>query len=55
LKTDKKGEVYAQGCSLQFMGLGREEIEKNFSIKNRQILEDDYPLPDKNSAPEDQG
>jgi hypothetical protein len=36
------GVVYAQGCTLQFLGLSREEIAKNFSLKNLQILEEEY-------------
>jgi len=40
-KTDEKGEPYAQGCALQFLGLSPEEISWNFSIKNRQILDND--------------
>lgn len=39
-KIDNKGQSYAQGCSLQFLGLSEGEIAKNFSIKNRQILEE---------------
>jgi hypothetical protein len=42
-KTDEQGAVYGQGCSLQFLGLSKEEIKKNFSIKNMQILEDGHP------------
>ena len=53
-KTDKKGVIYAQGCSLQFLGLSKEEIEKNFSIKNTELLEDNYPLHDTQSPPESQ-
>jgi DNA repair exonuclease SbcCD ATPase subunit len=53
-KTDENGEVYGQGCSLQFLGLNKEEIKKNFLLKNRQILEDTYPPPDTNNTPEDQ-
>ena len=40
-KMDEMGVVYAQGCSLQFLGLSREEIAKNFSLKNLQILEEE--------------
>jgi len=39
---------------LQFLGLSKEEIEKNFSLKNLLILEEAYPLPDEKSFPEDQ-
>ena len=53
-KTTENGEVYGQGCSLQFLGLNKGEIEKNFLLKNRQILEDTYPPPDTNNTPEDQ-
>ena len=38
-KTDENGEVYAQGCSLQFVGLNKKEIDKNFEIKNKIIEE----------------
>ena len=51
-KNDEKGEVYAQGCSLQFLGLSKEEIKRNFTIKNTQILEDENPLPDESSTPD---
>ena len=44
LKIDGDGEVYARGCAMQFQGLTNEEIVKNFEIKNRQIIEDTYPL-----------
>jgi len=38
-KLDEKGEVYVQGCSLQFIGLNKEEIIKNLEIKNKIITE----------------
>jgi actin-related protein len=53
-KTDDTGAVYGQGCSLQFLGLNKGEIEKNFLLKNRQILEDTYPPPDPNNIPDNQ-
>ena len=53
-KTDDTGAVYGQGCSLQFLGLNKGEIEKNFLLKNRQILEDTYPPPDPNNIPYDE-
>lgn len=31
-KLDEKGEIYAQGCSLQFIGFNKDEIIKNFEI-----------------------
>ena len=46
LKINSNGEVYAQGCSMQFQGLSEEEIIKNFAIKNTRILEEAYPLED---------
>jgi hypothetical protein len=53
LKADDKGAVYAQGCSLQFLGLSKEEITRNFSIKNMQILEDEFPANKESKNPED--
>ena len=44
LKIDDNGEVFAQGCAMQFQGLSKEEIAKNFAIKNTQILEEAHPL-----------
>jgi len=38
-KIDENGKVYAEGCSLQFVGLTKEEIKKNFEIKNKVIEE----------------
>ena len=52
IKTDERGAVYAQGCSLQFLGLSKEEISENFSIKNMQILEDEFP---ENREPQNPG
>lgn len=52
-KTDDTGAVYGQGCSLQFLGLNKGEIERNFLLKNRQILEDTYTPPDQNNIPGD--
>ena len=49
-KIAENGEVYAQGCSLQFLGLSKEEITRNFSIKNKQILEEAYQLTDENNS-----
>jgi hypothetical protein len=49
-KIDENGVAYGQGCSLQFLGLSKEEIEKNFSRKNLQILEEEFPLPDDNNS-----
>ena len=46
LKINSNGEVYAQGCSMQFQGLSEEEIVNNFAIKNTSILEESYPLED---------
>lgn len=40
-KVNEKGEIYAQGCSFQFMGLNKEEISKNYEIKNKIIAEND--------------
>jgi hypothetical protein len=53
-KIDENGAVYGQGCSLQFLGLSKEEIERNFSHKNVQILEAEFPLPAENNSPSDQ-
>ena len=53
-KTNEEGDIYAQGCSLQFLGLSKEEIEKNFRLKNTQIIEESYPLHDETQNPEDQ-
>jgi hypothetical protein len=44
LKTDGSGKVFAQGCAMQFQGLSKEEIEKNFAIKNTRILEEAHPF-----------
>jgi len=52
-KTTADDEVYAQGCSLQFIGLSKEEIERNFMIKNTQILEDSGTLNEKIADQED--
>jgi flagellar biosynthesis GTPase FlhF len=52
LKIDAKGTVYAQGCSMQFLGLSKDEITRNFSIKNMQILEDEFPA---NREPQNPG
>ena len=50
-KIDNKGQSYAQGCSLQFLGLSEGEITKNFSVKNRQILEEKAsPAKDETSS-----
>jgi hypothetical protein len=50
-KIDNKGQSYAQGCSLQFLGLSEGEIAKNFSVKNRQILEEKAsPAKDETSS-----
>ncbi len=38
-KLDENGEIYAQGCNLQFLGLTRDEINQNFDIKNAIISE----------------
>jgi hypothetical protein len=38
-KLNEKGEVCAEGCSLQFIGLNKDEINKNFEIKNKIIAE----------------
>ena len=46
LKIDGNGEVYARGCSMQFQGLTKEEIVKNFEIKNKQIIEEAKFLDD---------
>ena len=46
LKIDSNGEVYAQGCAMQFQGLSKEEIARNFEIKNTRILEEAHPLED---------
>ena len=54
LKINEKGDTYAQGCSLQFLGLNKEEIEQNFTLKNTQILEDTYPANIETDEPEDQ-
>ena len=51
-KTDAEGEIYGQGCSLQFLGLNREEIKNNFFIKNKQILEDAYPGTEESADPD---
>ncbi|NOQ66874.1 MAG: hypothetical protein GQ556_06635 [Desulfobacterales bacterium] len=44
LKIDDNGEVYAQGCAMQFQDLSKEEIAKNFTVKNTRILEEAHPL-----------
>ena len=50
-KIDDKGQSYAQGCSLQFLGLSERDIAKNFSVKNRQILEEKAsPAKDETSS-----
>jgi hypothetical protein len=54
IRTDGKGAVYAQGCSMQFLGLSKEEITRNFSIKNMQILEDECTINRNHGTPEDQ-
>ncbi len=54
-RTAENGEIYAQGCSLQFLGLNEEEIKKNFSIKNTRILQEKSPLKDEKYNPEEQG
>ena len=46
LKVDSTGEVYAQGCTMQFQGLSKEEIVKNFAIKNKQIIEESQLVDD---------
>ncbi|MFH2139008.1 MAG: zinc ribbon domain-containing protein [Candidatus Omnitrophota bacterium] len=40
-KVDEKGEIFAEGCSLQFIGLNKNEISKNFEIKNKIIAGND--------------
>ena len=52
-KTSEKGEIYAQGCSLQFLGLSQEEITKNFTIKNKQILAKETSLKNKKNNPDE--
>ena len=54
LKTDGNGEVYAQGCAMQFQGLSKEEIARNFAIKNTRILEEAYPLDEESGETESQ-
>ena len=54
MKIDGNGEVYAQGCAMQFQGLSKEEITRNFAIKNTQILEETYPLEDEFKDTENQ-
>ena len=54
-KTNEKGEIYAQGCSMQFMGLNEEEIKRNFTIKNTKILQEESSLKEKTSNPEAEG
>jgi hypothetical protein len=54
-RTAENGEIFAQGCSLQFLGLNEEEIKKNFSIKNTRILQEKSPLKDEKHNPEEQG
>ena len=36
-KFDSDGEIYAEGCNFQFLGLSREEIQQNFALKNKII------------------
>ena len=45
-RVDRRGEVYAEGCVMQFQGLPKDEIIRNFSIKNAQIIESGYPFDD---------
>ena len=52
LKTDESGEIYAQGCAMQFQGLTKEEITRNFAIKNTQILEEANPVDDESGDTE---
>ena len=52
LKIDGNGEVYAQGCAMQFQGLSKEEIARNFAIKNTQILEEAHPYDDESEDKE---
>jgi len=54
-RTAVKGEIYAQGCSLQFLGLSEEEIKKNFSLKNSRILQEESSLKDEKQNPDEQG
>jgi hypothetical protein len=54
LKIEDNGEVYAQGCAMQFQGLSKEEIARNFAIKNTQILEDQYLLKDESKDKKNQ-
>ena len=32
-KTDDRGEVYAEGCNVEFQGLSEQEIRRNMEIK----------------------
>ena len=36
-KIDSNKQVYAEGCSMQFIGLSEEEIRKNFELKTEII------------------
>ncbi|MFC1845211.1 hypothetical protein ACFLZ5_10565, partial [Thermodesulfobacteriota bacterium] len=54
-KIAEKGEVFAQGCSLQFLGLSEEEIRRNFTIKNTRILQEESTFKDKKKNPDEEG
>ncbi|MBU1045109.1 MAG: hypothetical protein KJ915_12015 [Candidatus Omnitrophica bacterium] len=47
-KVDEKGEIFAEGCSLQFVGLNKNEISKNQEIKNKKIEETEDVIINKN-------
>ncbi len=49
-KFDENGQVYAQGCNLQFLGLTPDEIRLNFELKN-QMTQPAQPSPAPLSAP----
>ena len=41
-KFDESGEICAEGCSLQFLGLNQKEIEKNNKIKTEITNQNSY-------------
>ena len=54
-RISEEDDVYAQGCSLQFLGLSEEEIKKNFTIKNTRILQEESSSTDEIRNPNEEG
>jgi hypothetical protein len=54
MKFADNGDILAQGCSLQFLGLSKEEVENNFKYKNTEILEDTYTAQDEIKPPKEE-